>query len=266
MRKKSRKWLAYILSVVMLGSFLPVTTFAASNYTVSLSASAAEVSGEETVNETDSTLLVTEIRTEEDLLEFADSIRDGSDYSGVTVTLENDLSLTKPWTPVSVDFDHAFRGVFDGNQKTISGLTNSKDSQLQLFGLFIYLKNATVKDLTVKGTVDGGDLLTAAAGIAVNVQDSTLQNCQSMVDINSKTAMAAGLVHSAIRTVIEKSTNYGEISGYYAAGIANRIEFDGNTIRDCGNYGSVNGVTKSAGIVNEAGAYLSNEGINSVTG
>ena len=365
MYKKSRKWLAWILSVVMLGSFLPMTSFAAGSYTVTLSSSATEVSNGESVEvsinvssgteksynaffavlsydqakftysggksvsgfDVDSetagkliisktgadtaisekpdlaltftakaggtgafsldsakvdvannaaadapeanrgdplqvtvpTQLITEIRTEQDLIAFADSIAEGSDYTDITVTLQNDISLTKPWIPASIDYDHAFRGVFDGNQKTISGLSNSEETNLPLFGLFIYLKNASVKDLTVKGKVDGGEFLNGVAGIAVNVQDSTIVNCSSVVDINAKNAMAAGLVHSAKRTVIEKSANYAEISGNFAAGIANRIEFDGNTIRDCGNYGPVNGITKSAGIVNEAGAYLSDE-------
>ena len=89
-------------------------------------------------------------------------------FSGSTVKLANDISLAKPngvatgfvnnWVPIGFvssvsgsldnDYTKCFQGTFDGNGKTITGMTISSTS-VHHVGLFGYLYGATVKDLTM---------------------------------------------------------------------------------------------------------------------
>ena len=74
-------------------------------------------------------------------------------FIGQTIVLANDIELGgHNWTPISISDDlgngKTFRGTFDGNYKTISGLvSNQKD----IAGLFGYIYTATIKNVTVKG-------------------------------------------------------------------------------------------------------------------
>lgn len=59
-------------------------------------------------------------------------------------TLEADIELTGSWEPIGTDSSHAYTGTFNGNGKTISGLTiNSSSRYVGMFGYF----SGTVKDL-----------------------------------------------------------------------------------------------------------------------
>lgn len=78
-------------------------------------------------------------------------------FSGSTVTLADDISLATPkgvtadfknnWVPIGTS-GKSFQGTFDGNGKSITGMTISSTS-VHHVGLFGYLYGATVKDLTM---------------------------------------------------------------------------------------------------------------------
>ena len=102
------------------------------------------------------------IRTLQDLLEFAADVNGGEDYAGLTVTLDADLTLNTgvlddslalnsgsfvAWEPIGTS-QHPFRGVFEGNGHTISGLyANDGDKAYQ--GLFGVVEGAEVRNVTV---------------------------------------------------------------------------------------------------------------------
>ncbi len=102
------------------------------------------------------------IRTLQDLLEFAADVNGGEDYAGLTVTLDADLTLNTgvlddslalnsgsfvAWEPIGTS-QHPFRGVFEGNGHTISGLyANDGDKAYQ--GLFGVIEGAEVRNVTV---------------------------------------------------------------------------------------------------------------------
>ncbi|MDR0798242.1 MAG: T9SS type A sorting domain-containing protein [Dysgonamonadaceae bacterium] len=88
--------------------------------------------------------------------------------------LTTDLTLSGEWVTIGAwggdDAAGAFQGIFDGDGHTISGLqvTNGGDR-----GLFGWIKNATIKNLTVKtnatgisGNTDSGDNYAILAGSA----------------------------------------------------------------------------------------------------
>ncbi len=81
----------------------------------------------------------------EQLNEFRNSVNNGNNFSGKTVTLGANITLpSTSWTPIA-----NFKGVFDGNNKTISGLTISipaNDNAPTAIGLF-GTNNGTIKNL-----------------------------------------------------------------------------------------------------------------------
>ena len=76
------------------------------------------------------------------------------------------------WQPIGVS-SSAFKGIFDGNNHTISGLTINRPSTENV-GFFGYIDAATIKNLTVKGNVEGGTHVGGICGAAGSV---TFSNC-----------------------------------------------------------------------------------------
>lgn len=121
-------------------------------------------------------------------------------FSDKTVKLINDIDLSTidNWTPIGIAAaDTHFQGTFDGNNKTISGLTIKERSngkpQAALFGSVA--GTVTIKDLTIDGAnivypQDGADFYGAAlVGTYygnVTVQNVTVQN--SYISGNNKVA------------------------------------------------------------------------------
>ena len=174
-----------------------------------------------------------------ELFDFAEIVNSGDSFAGVTVTLDNDISITEAWTSIGTE-TYPFRGVFEGNGKTISGLDN---------GLFGYIVNATIQDLSVHGTINSKERI---GGIACSATDSSvISNCGSYIEyINC--LYVGGIVRSiGIGTQILNCTNYGDISGGESGGIAYGIS--GGVIRNSINYGSLSGtrdgLTGMAGLV-----------------
>lgn len=113
-----------------------------------------------------------------DLQALAAYVNDGGDTSGLEFKLTADIS--------GVDFhigtaDNAFKGTFDGGGNKITVNYNSTTENCALFN---FVDGATVKQLTVDGTINTS--AKCAAGIAAQANGSCyIQNCTSSVTINS---------------------------------------------------------------------------------
>lgn len=75
---------------------------------------------------------------------------------------------------------HSFAGNFDGNNKTISGLNISVAGNN--VGLFGYISGATIKNLTVNGSVKGSSNVGGVVGYALN---STIENVTNNASVNA---------------------------------------------------------------------------------
>ena len=78
------------------------------------------------------------INTREELEQFRDQVNGaaGMNFLGQTIMLGQDITLSGNWTPVGND-TREFRGTFDGNGRTISGLNISSNLRTMIFaGLF----------------------------------------------------------------------------------------------------------------------------------
>ncbi len=99
-----------------------------------------------------------ELDTEQDFVDFIQSIANGNNYWGYTVNLNTDVNINVPYSTLwpTDKYDNEFRGTFNGNNHTISGL---KDTTVNLGGgLFRTLgddaevKNLIIQDAVINGT------------------------------------------------------------------------------------------------------------------
>ena len=160
---------------------------------------------------------------------------------GKTFHLSADIDLGGvPWTPIGNE-TYVFQGTFDGGGHAVTGLyINGSEDYRGLFGYIFY---ATVKDLSVSGSVTttGGNV-GAVAGCA---NQSTITNCVSDAAVSGGSYVGgiAGNVRGSAdeRAYISGCVNGGRVSGREnnIGGIAGALN---NAIaRDCANAGAVTG-------------------------
>ncbi len=86
------------------------------------------------------------IYDKEDMITFRDLVNSGNTFEGKTVALKNDIDLEgtneNQWTPIGTE-EKDFKGLFDGNSKTIRGL---------------YINNGNVRDLGLFGFMSDGEI------------------------------------------------------------------------------------------------------------
>lgn len=115
------------------------------------------------------------------------------DYSGAYFKLANNISGVGNITPIGVN-THSFAGNFDGNNKTISGLNISVAGNN--VGLFGYISGATIKDLTVNGSVKGSSNVGGVVGYALN---STIENVTNNASVSTHQSQSAFNVSYTIK-------------------------------------------------------------------
>ena len=165
-------------------------------------------------------------------------------FKDCTVTLNDGISLATPstgvannfddnWIPIGIvstipgsfdsDYTKCFQGTFDGNNKTITGMTISSTSVFYT-GLFGYLYKATVKDLTMAEsekinlkTLPSSTTSYLLGSIAGYVENGKIINCHNKC--------AVGFSNSDQK----KSGNVGGIAG----------QIKGSVISACSNSGAI---------------------------
>lgn len=219
---------------------------------------------------------VIEIDSAEELAGVAVAVNNGTTYEGVTLKLMYNIDLSGyAWTPIgdsyrkTSDNVHKFMGTFDGNNKYITGLTNSgytpsdtfeenNDLDTYGYGLFGYTENATIKDLTITVNINTnatdlqGDSVGAIVGYAKG--GLNMSNCVANGTVNGGFDAVGGLVGRANYSttvnpvIIENCTNNANVtSTIKTAGV---VGFLGKSeyfkVNNCTN----NGAVSSFGYVN----------------
>ena len=146
------------------------------------------------------------ISSAEEWDEFATAVNNGASYINRTVTLAADISVTT----MAGTYEHPFSGTFDGGGKTLTVNINSSDAGS---APFCYIRGATIKDLTVTGSVTSsgnhaGGLVGRSAG------RNTISGCTVGTDI-SGAAYAGGIVgHGGSKSLTMQGCVYsGTITG-----------------------------------------------------
>lgn len=211
------------------------------------------------------------ISTAQELTAFAQAVNGGNDYAGRTVALGADIDLAEEddWTAIGVYYygegtDRPFSGTFNGNGATVKGIdwNNVGESAECYGGLFGYLANATVKNVTVEANIRTGGW----AGILAGRADvSAIENVTTRGSIygDGAAASVAGiceyLYHSSVRGSVNEasvtSVNVCDVTGesvsQYAAGIV--CEANNATIEGCTNSGAI---TATPGDEHWGGTYI----------
>lgn len=215
---------------------------------------------------------VYQIGTAEELAWLAAEINNSSNnsqsYSAV-LTADIDLGY-RPWTPIGCYVDwrdnHPYRGVFDGQGHTVSGLyvTALHHGSAGLFG---YTSgNTTIKNLTVEGEIRLEDVSTAKyIGGIVSEANAKLESCVSRVRISAagfgtRNTCAVGGIAGKLSGAMTDCRFEGSIDitcksgGTYISGGVGGLAGNaaGGTLTRCVNTGTVT-VDKGTGVGGIAG-------------
>ena len=198
----------------------------------------------------------------------------GISFENVTFEQLEDIDLTKNdntknWFPIGktystlVSTSYPFSGNYAGNKKTIKIIMSYSSGTELTLGLFGYVKNGSVKDITVSGsiTTDGDSTVKLAAGVVSYLEGGTVDGCVNDVSIAIKNetvdgAKTGGIVGYLCYSKIYNSINRGQVlllSDGHAGGIVGSLFGTENKIYNCYNDNIVsvyNGY--SAGIVGYA--------------
>ena len=193
-----------------------------------------------------------EIRTAEELVQFAADVNAGTGAQLMKAILMNDIDMkdVAVWTPIgngifngttSGNTQHAatyegasFQGTFDGQGYSIRNLRMVADleGEGKVFGLFGILDGATVKNLTIGAPEgDASELTFSAAGtadagvVAGACMGSCIENCVSYVPMYVKG-----------NSVDNKRTTMAAFAGFMYTGVE---ETEVSVLKDLVNYGSI---------------------------
>ena len=96
---------------------------------------------------------------------------------GINITLTADIDLSGiDWTPIGIDYNHQYKGTFDGGGHTITGLTVTGSNEYA--GLFGCIgSGGTVKNVVLKDVQIASDNGGSAVGGVAGYSYGTLENC-----------------------------------------------------------------------------------------
>ena len=173
------------------------------------------------------------ISDEAGLFWFAKQANAGNNFAGKTVTLANNIALTKAWTPIGIYTDSKthFKGTFDGQNHTVSGVEVTED-RTNGVGFFGKVYTGTIKNLTVEGTITATNC--NYVGGIVGHGYATISNCtfKGSVGSTENTMQVGGIAGSGGFTITNCSV-YGNVTAEcWAGGIVGNCQ-DGGAYTNC---------------------------------
>lgn len=193
------------------------------------------------------------ISTESELNKIAEWTRGyGNNFNGITLVLEKDIALScdkdNSFTPIGIN--SPFAGTFDGNGHKISNLYVDRAGKA---GLFASVYGASIKNLTVEGTVVGpssnGSDPTGVGGIVgYSTSQILIENCVSNVNVSSRCENTGGICGyvNDVDSVIRNCVNIGDIES--DSDKTGGISGNPGIVYNCANFGAVSGKSNVAGI------------------
>ena len=157
---------------------------------------------------------------------------------GINITLTDNIDLTGiDWTPIGKDDNKAYTGTFDGNGKTITGLTVT--GSYKYAGLFGDIdENGTVKNVVLEGVQITSDNSSGYAGGVAGDSWGTIENCSVSGSV-SGTTFVGGVVGSQWGGSITGCNSSATVKGViFAGGIAGETN-SGASLTGCYATGDV---------------------------
>ena len=203
---------------------------------------------------------IIEISTAEELASFRDDVNNGNSYEGKAVLLTDDITLDSnvEYDPIGyydqatedikypdTDTNKAFRGIFDGSNKEIRGITITSSDEI-CHGLFGLVIGGTIRNVIIgeDNNISGSQRTAGVVGYLYGFEGD-ISNCINYSNIIGGENTAGIVGNISGQHTIYNCKNYGTISG--SGGIVggtngtNWEQFTNlsNAIINCGNYGSV---------------------------
>ena len=156
------------------------------------------------------------IRTASELKWIADSTNKGNTFENQSIVLDKNIDLNGnnniSWIPIGSQPGTYFAGNFDGQGNTISNLyidgSKYSDHDSTLYGLFGWLNNASISNLTLNNSVIiNGTSDSFAGALAGQAQDSIITNASSKNAAIVSEGLTGGLIgYAQYNTIIANST------------------------------------------------------------
>ena len=211
------------------------------------------------------------ISTAADLAQLAVNVNAGTSYSGIYFKLTDDIVLNDvtnvaswgtsapahTWTPIGT-FEKRFKGSFDGNNKTVSGIyiKDTTDPSGKCKGLFGCVDSCSISNLTITNSYILG--FAWAGGIVGWAANGTIiTNCHNSATVQGAIDVG-GVVGANLSGTVSGCSNAGSVlaSDRDAGGIAG---FNNGIVANSYNTGSISGRTAIGGVVgNNAQATTAN--------
>ena len=160
--------------------------------------------------------------------------------------MTNNIGLSNfDWTRIGSTMANSYRGTFDGGGYTIEGLYMNVTSTYQ--GLFGYINAATIKNLTVEGTVKSSTNIVAAI-VGYTQGASIIENCHNKATVSSGGQNVGGILGQGANaaTQIISCSNSGDITGTNnVGGIVGSSS--ATQIINAYNQGNIRGTTSGVG-------------------
>ena len=122
--------------------------------------------------------------------EFANSVSHGTTYIGKFVKLNDNISVT---TVAGASETNSFSGTFLGNNKTLTANLSNTVSDYQGVAPFRYISGATIRDLTVAGTIASASYHTSGlVGFASGT--NLIEDCTVTATLNISNDYAGGFL------------------------------------------------------------------------
>ncbi len=198
-----------------------------------------------------------QIKNASDLDQLAANVNSGTTYEGKYFVLTKDIdyshkadgeegaSTETNYTPIGVYYNddyRYFKGHFDGNSKTVSGIRiyKSGDTNADMYqGLFGYIRGAEVKNVTLADARITGYWYTG--GIVGRNESGTITNCHVLSDVTihavaSYTRMHGGIVgYNGTDATVSGCTSAASITTTTASGgvFGGVVGYNQRTVRDC---------------------------------
>ncbi len=141
-----------------------------------------------------------EINSFDDFMYFYNELMNDGFFKPEYISLNTDLDLSSIEDFVPLYSGFSFKGVFNGNNHTISGLkTNTKNDDA---ALFYKLEGATVKNLTLSDCEIVSEYI--ATTIAANAESSSIINCDIKDSkIVSMRDCVGGIIGNSYKTILD---------------------------------------------------------------
>ena len=142
-------------------------------------------------------------------------VRNSVGHSGIYYKLMRDIDMTEwiaennpqqGWQPIG-NLTSMFKGTFIGNGKKITGITINRGST-NYVGLFGYIRNATITDLTIEGNIIGQYYTGGLFGVTIS---SLVENCSFNGEVSGHRC-TGGIAGASQYSIINNCRSQGKVS------------------------------------------------------